>query len=183
MSSGERLEESDIVSQHMEDAEIRSVPGGRVRGGSDVVDHVDRDIIRLLQRDGRTSNTEIGRALGLTETTIRKRIGRLVGEGLVNIVAVPTPAAVGMTTSAIIGISVQLVSLHVVSERLVACPEVRYIGLSTGRYDVIIEAFFDDHEHLLEFISTTLGGMEGVTSVETSLILKVAKFSYEWEIP
>jgi Lrp/AsnC family transcriptional regulator for asnA, asnC and gidA len=48
---------------------------------------------------------------------------------------------------------------------------------------VIVEAFFDDHEHLLEFISTTLGGMEGVTGVETSLILKVAKFSYEWEIP
>jgi hypothetical protein len=25
--------------------------------------------------------------------------------------------------------------------------------------------------------------MDGVTSVETSLILRVAKFSYEWEIP
>ena len=161
----------------MDGAEIRS--DGSSRG----VDQIDRDIIRLLQRDGRTSNTEIGRALGLTETTIRKRIGRLVGERLVSIVAVPTPAAVGMTTSAIIGISVQLVNLHDVSERLVACREVRYVGLSTGRYDVIVEAFFDDHEHLLEFISNTLGGMEGVTGVETSLILKVAKFSYEWEIP
>jgi len=161
----------------VDEAEIRS--DGANRG----VDQVDREIIRLLQRDGRTSNTEIGRALGLTETTIRKRIGRLIGEGLVSIVAVPTPAAVGMTTSAIIGISVQLVDLHDVSERLVACREVRYVGLSTGRYDVIVEAFFDDHEHLLEFISTTLGGMDGVTGVETSLILKVAKFSYEWEIP
>ena len=28
------------------------------------VDEVDREIIRLLQRDGRTSNTDIGRALG-----------------------------------------------------------------------------------------------------------------------
>ena len=153
------------------------------RGLNGQIDQVDRDIIRLLQRDGRTSNTEIGRVLGLTETTIRKRIARLIGDGLVNIVAVPTPQAVGMTTSAIIGISVQLVSLHDVSDRLVACPEVRYVGLSTGRYDVIIEAFFDDHEHLLEFISTTLGGMDGVTGVETSLILKVPKFSYEWEIP
>jgi Lrp/AsnC family transcriptional regulator for asnA, asnC and gidA len=147
------------------------------------VDAVDRDIIRLLQKDGRSSNTEIGRALGLTETTIRKRIGRLVGEGLVNIVAVPTPLAVGMTTSAIIGISAQLVALHAVSEQLVAFPEVRYVGFSTGRYDLIVEAFFDDHEHLLEFIASKLGAMPGVTGVETSLILKVAKFSYEWEIP
>jgi Lrp/AsnC family transcriptional regulator for asnA, asnC and gidA len=164
--------------------EKRSPDGtGRPRPAGELVDQVDREIIRVLQRDGRTSNTEIGRALGLTETTIRKRIARLIGDGLVNIVAVPTPAAVGMTTSAIIGISVQLVSLHEVSDRLVACPEVRYVGLSTGRYDVIIEAFFDDPEHLLEFISTTLGGMDGVTGVETSLILKVPKFSYEWEIP
>jgi Lrp/AsnC family transcriptional regulator, regulator for asnA, asnC and gidA len=176
MSSSEESKGSDIVPERMNEAEIRSDGRGRI-------DQVDRAIIRVLQRDGRTSNTEIGRALGLTETTIRKRIGRLVGEGLVNIVAVPTPDAVGMTTSAIIGISVQLDSLHRVSDRLVACREVRYVGLSTGRYDVIVEAFFDDHEHLLEFISTTLGGMEGVTSVETSLILKVAKFSYEWEIP
>jgi Lrp/AsnC family transcriptional regulator for asnA, asnC and gidA len=164
--------------------EIRKIVPGRSRAGADaVVDAVDRQIIRLLQSDGRLSNTEIGRALGLTETTIRKRIARLLEDELVKIVAVPTPEAVGMTTSAIIGISVQLVNLREVSDRLVACSEVRYIGLSTGRYDVIIEAFFNDHEHLLEFISTTLGGMEGITSVETSLILKVPKFSYEWEIP
>jgi Lrp/AsnC family transcriptional regulator for asnA, asnC and gidA len=182
MSSSEKENSSDIVSADVSATEFRTSGPQRPSGGGPV-DEVDREIIRLLQHDGRSSNTEIGRALGLTETTIRKRIARLLGEGLVNIVAVPTPEAVGMTTSAIIGISVQLVDLHAVSDRLVACPEVRYVGLSTGRYDVIVEAFFGDHEHLLEFISTKLGAMPGVTSVETSLILKVAKFSYEWEIP
>lgn len=147
------------------------------------MDDVDREIIRLLQHDGRTSNTEIGRALGLTETTIRKRVARLTNEGLVSIVAVPTPLAVGLTTSAIIGISVRLQDIHTVADRLVSFPEIRYVGLSTGRYDLMIEAFFADQEHVLEFISTKLGSLPGVTDVETSLILKVAKFSYEWEIP
>jgi Lrp/AsnC family transcriptional regulator, regulator for asnA, asnC and gidA len=144
---------------------------------------VDRAIIRLLQRDGRASNTEIGRKLGLTETTIRKRIARLISERLINVVAVPTPLAVGMTTSVIIGISVRLGDLDKVSDRLVHYPEVRYVGLSTGRYDLIIEAFFDDNEHLLSFVSNELGSDPAVRQVETSLILKVAKFSYEWEIP
>jgi Lrp/AsnC family transcriptional regulator for asnA, asnC and gidA len=147
------------------------------------VDEVDREIIRLLQRDGRTSNTDIARALEVTETTIRKRIARLIDEDLVNVVAVPTPRAVGMTLSAIIGISVQLPSLRAVSERLVAYQEVRYVGVATGRYDIIVEAFFNDQEHLLEFVSRKLGALNGVTGAETSLILKVAKFSYEWEIP
>jgi len=171
MSSQKDDSTSDIVRRTYIKPEIRPV------------DDVDREIIRLLQRDGRSSNTEIGRALGLTETTIRKRIARLVSEDLVSVVAVPTPKAVGLTTSAIIGISVQLQAIHSVSEQLVAQPEVRYVGVSTGRYDLIVEAFFSDHEHLLDFVSTTLGGMSGIVTVETSLILKVAKFSYEWEIP
>ena len=147
------------------------------------LDGTDREIVRVLQRNGRTSNTEIGRALGLTETTIRKRIARLVDEGLVNIVAVPTPRAVGTTMSAIIGISVNLGDLDMVSRTLSASPEVRYLGLSTGRYDIILEAFFNDTEHLLSFVSDRLGSLPEVTSVETSIILRVDKFSYEWELP
>lgn len=147
------------------------------------VDEIDRAIIRILQRDGRASNTQIGRELGLTEAAIRKRMGRLLAEDLVNVVAVPTPRAVGLTLSAIIGVSVQLGRLDAVVEQLVPYPEVRYVGVSTGRYDVILESFFLNQEHLLEFVSKKLGSLDGVTGVETSLILRVAKFSYEWEIP
>ena len=153
------------------------------KGHAPPLDATDREIIRALQGNGRTSNTEIGRALGLTETTIRKRIARLLDEGLVNIVAVPTPLAVGMTTSAIIGVSVQLGNLDRVSQELSRCPEVRYLGLSTGRYDIILEAFFSDSEHLLSFVSDKLGALSEVSSVETSIILRVDKFSYEWELP
>ena len=148
-----------------------------------IVDQVDRAIVRILQRDGRASNTQIGRELGLTEAAIRKRLGRLLAEDLVNVVAVPTPRAVGMTLSAIIGVSVRLGRLDEVADKLVAYPEVRYVGVSTGRYDVILESFFLNQEHLLEFVSKKLGSLDGVTGVETSLILRVAKFSYEWEIP
>jgi Lrp/AsnC family transcriptional regulator, regulator for asnA, asnC and gidA len=176
----------DVVHrQVVGDHRLRAAQGTRAtderRRG--VVDEVDREIIRLLQRNGRTSNTDMARVLQVTETTIRKRIARLIDEELVNVVAVPTPRAVGMTMSAIIGISVLLPSLQAVSERLTSCPEVRYIGVATGRYDIIVEAFFNDQAHLLEFVSTKLGALDGVTGAETNLILKVAKFSYEWEIP
>jgi Lrp/AsnC family transcriptional regulator for asnA, asnC and gidA len=149
----------------------------------DTVDSIDREIIRLLQRNGRTSNTEIGRALGLTETTIRKRIARLLDEGLVTIVAVPSPRAVGTTMSAIIGVSVDLRQIESASKTLASLAEVRYLGLSTGRYDIILEAFFTDTEHLLTFVSERLGTLPEITGVETSIILRVDKFSYEWELP
>lgn len=146
------------------------------------VDGLDRRIITMLQADGRRANTEIARALDVTETTVRKRIARLLDENLINIVAVPTPTAVGMNLSAIIGISVDLTAMHAIGDQLRGYSEVRYVGMSAGRYDVMLEAFFTDQEHLLDFVTDKLGTIEGIEKVETSIILKVVKFSYEWEI-
>ncbi len=153
------------------------------QGRRGVLDETDRRIVAILQENGRTSNREVARVLGVSEATIRNRISRLIEDDLINIVAVPTPRAVGMTMSAILGISVSLPMMEDVVEELIHQPEVRYVGMATGRHDVIVEAFFHDQEHLLEFVSRSVGHMEGVTRVETSLILRVAKFSYEWEIP
>ncbi|MEA2271229.1 MAG: hypothetical protein QOF29_974 [bacterium] len=147
------------------------------------LDDVDREIIRVLQLDGRMPNTEIARRLGVTETTIRKRIARLLDENLIEIVAVPTGLIDGVTTSAILGISVDLPHIRAVSEAVASLPEVRYVGVSAGRYDVIVEAFFPDKEDVMRFVTETLGGLEGVRHVETSLILKVEKYMYDWEIP
>jgi len=147
-----------------------------------LLDEIDRRIIRILQADGRRPNTDIARELGVSETTVRKRITHLVSGELINIVAVPTPRAVGMNLSAIIGISVTLPQLKEISQKLKNQPEVRYVGVSTGRYDIIVEAFFHDQRHFLDFISNTLGQMQGITTLETSMIFEVVKFSYEWEI-
>jgi len=156
-------------------------PSGDSKRGQ--ADDVDRRLISILQQDGRTSNREIARLLGVSEATVRNRLGRLIDEGLLNIVAVPTPKAVGLTMSAIIGVSVEMRRLDEVVGKIIGYREVRYAGLATGQYDIIIEAFFEDQEHMLTFVTRTLGQLEGVTDAETSVILKVAKFSYEWEIP
>jgi Lrp/AsnC family transcriptional regulator, regulator for asnA, asnC and gidA len=150
--------------------------------GGEVLDELDKRVIRLLQDDGRMPNTEIARELRVSETTVRKRITQLVSRGLINIVAVPTPRAVGMNLSAIIGISILLPYMREISDQLKRQREVRYCGVSTGRYDIIVEAFFFDQQHFLDFISNRLGRMKGITGLETSIILDVVKFSYEWEI-
>ncbi len=159
-----------------------SNPSGARANSAGGLDATDRRIIKLLQQDGRLSNTEIGRQLKVTETTIRKRINQLLEEGLMNIVAVPTPAAVGMSLSAIIGVSVDLTAMHAVGDAIRAYPQVRYVGMSAGRYDLIVEAFFSSQDKLLDFVTDELGALPGVNDIETSVILKVVKFSYEWEI-
>lgn len=148
-----------------------------------ILDDVDREIVRLLQVDGRMPNTEIGRRLGVTETTIRKRIANLLADDLIEVVAVPRGEIAGLITSAILGLSVDLPHLEPIRDRLVTYPEVRYVGVSVGRYDLIVEGFFADHHHMQRFLTADLGRLEGIKDVETSLILEVAKFGHEWSIP
>lgn len=146
------------------------------------IDDLDKGVISILKSDGRASNVEIARTLGVTEATIRKRIANLLSQELIEIVAVPTPKLAGFTLSAIMGLNVSLDRLRDVSKALVNLPEVRYCGLSTGRFDIMIEAFFSSHEHLLSFSMEEVGQIAGVVKVETFLILDISKFSYEWEI-
>jgi len=159
--------------------ETRTAPNGR----GPALDDLDKAIVRALQTNGRLSNTEIARELSVTETTIRKRMARLLDEGYLQVLAVPTPRALAGTTSAIIGVSTDLHRLAAVTAAVSAKPEVRYAGVSVGRYDLMVEAVFTDQQHLLRFITEELGSIDGVTDVETSIILEVAKFSYEWELP
>ena len=165
----------------------RNAPSGNGRGksydlGSGIqFDQTDREILRILLVDGRTSNVEIARRIGCTETTVRKRVAAMLTDGLMEIVAVPSPRLEGLNVSGLIGVSVQLSHLKEVADSLTARREVRYCGVSTGRYDIVIEAFFSSNAHLLEFTTSVLGPMPGITGVETSLILRVEKFSYEWQ--
>lgn len=144
------------------------------------VDETDREIVRLLCANGRARNVDIAKAIGVTETTVRKRIARLLSTGAIEVVAIPSPRLAGLNLSAIIGISTELHSLRAVCQSLAALPEVRYCGYSTGRFDLIIEAFFADQAHVLSFTTDVLGAMDGITAVETSLILEIEKFSFDW---
>ena len=147
-----------------------------------MLDEMDRRIIRLLQKNARSPNTEVARALDVTETTIRNRVSRLLEEGLIEIVAVVKPEATDATVSAFLHLRVHPADLDDVVRRVSERPETRYVGVTLGSAQVIIEAFFRDHEHLMRFQTEHLGSLQGVTAVETSIVVRVAKFSYEWEI-
>jgi Lrp/AsnC family transcriptional regulator, regulator for asnA, asnC and gidA len=147
-----------------------------------VLDEMDKRIVRVLQKNARTPNTEIARALGVTETTIRNRVARLLDEKQIGVVAVVNPEATEATISAFLEISLHPKNLDAVVERLRGRGEVRYLGLTLGRAQIIIEAFFRDHEHLLAFQTGVVATLPGVTAVETAIVVRVAKFSYEWEI-
>lgn len=147
------------------------------------LDPTDRNIIALLQKNGRLSNSAIGRQLGVSEPTVRRRINQLLATEQLRILAVPSPKAAGLTLSAVLNLSCELKHLDAIVHTLVDLPELRYVVYTTGPYDLVCEGFFYSHQHLLDFLTKQIAGITGITRTETSVVLKVAKFSFEWELP
>jgi Lrp/AsnC family transcriptional regulator for asnA, asnC and gidA len=59
------------------------------------IDDAAKQIISLLQRDGRMSYAEVGKRVGLSEAAVRQRVSKLTDAGVMQIVAVTDPRQLG----------------------------------------------------------------------------------------
>ena len=117
------------------------------------MDEVDRLILRALQEDGRTSFTDIARQAGVSETTIRAHYRNLSEQGIVRTVGVVDPHALGFSAPAILGVVVAPGEGDGVAGAIAALPEVSYVVLTLGQFDLIVEVFCRDLPHLTEFVT------------------------------
>lgn len=147
------------------------------------LDALDRKIIDQLQEDGRRSNVAIARALGVTETTIRHRIDRLISNGFIRIAAVIDPRKTPYQTDAMIWIRLDRRRARQAGEALAALPHVVYVAYTAGRYDMLIEALFESDDQIFEFLTTTLSQIPGVLQSETYHVLQTLKINYDWKLP
>jgi Lrp/AsnC family transcriptional regulator for asnA, asnC and gidA len=143
------------------------------------LDAVDRSLISLLQEDGRTSFTTLAKAVGLSEGAVRQRVQRLLRDGTMQIVAVTDPLDVDLARQAMVGIRVNG-DLHVVAAELSQLPDVHYIVLCAGSFDLLVEVICRDDEHLLELLNDSIRRIDGIASTETFVYLKLAKQTYAW---
>ena len=148
-----------------------------------VIDEIDRRIIALLQADGRRSNVDMAAELGLAEGTIRKRLDRLLTDSVIRITAVVDPARVGLLTTAVITVQVDLSRVDDIVRQIAALPEVQSVSIATGNWDIILEAVFPNDGQLFSFLRDRVSSIPGVRRTETSHILRRAKHVGNWELP
>jgi Lrp/AsnC family transcriptional regulator for asnA, asnC and gidA len=147
------------------------------------LDSVDRQIIRILQQDGRIPNVEIARRVGMSEATIRKRMDRLVAEGVIRIVAIPNADQVGFSTVTFIALDVDLAHVKLIADQLACLPEVRAIHYTTGESDLILEAWFPSSNDLLRFLTQHVASIPGIQRTATSHVLRTLKDASTWVLP
>ncbi len=145
-----------------------------------VLDDLDKAIIKALQLDGRRPYAQIGRELKVPEATVRQRAERLISRGVVQVVGVTDPLAMGFQQPAFIGLKVEPSRLEEIADRLATLDEVTYVVVTAGRYDLICEVVCEDNDHLLRVLTERVAAIEGIRSTETMVELRFIKESYRW---
>jgi Lrp/AsnC family transcriptional regulator, regulator for asnA, asnC and gidA len=146
-----------------------------------VLDEVSKGIIEQLQQDGRRSYAAIGKVVGLSEAAVRQRVQRLVDSGVMQVVAVTDPLELGFARHAMVGIRVTG-ALEPVADALAELPEVDYVVITAGQYDVLAELVCESDDHLLSLISGKIRTIDGVVSTETFMYLQLRKQTYSWGV-
>jgi len=145
------------------------------------MDDLDLLILNALQEDGRTPFTQIAKKVGVAESTIRSRYASLVERGIVQTIAVIDPFSVGYNSPALIGISTDSGAINSVAQTLEQMPEVSYLVLTLGGYDLMVEVFCRDREHLTDLITNHIQSIPGIRATETLVIGKIFKLSFFWQ--
>lgn len=153
----------------------RTVTEGPV---SPTLDAADSEILAALGEDPRMSFAEMARRMGVSPGMVRQRYLRLQEAGIVRIAAITNPLLTGASVMAFVAMKVDVASLSRVAEAVAAFDEVVYLVVLAGPYDLLAEARFRDHDHLLEFLSARLRAVEGVRDSETFVNLRIIKETY-----
>lgn len=144
------------------------------------LDRLDCKLIRLLQTDGRMPNNAIAQELEISEFTVRRRLKRLLDEGIIRIVAVADPIDLGFEIAGNLKIHIDLKKTDRVLEQLKKIDALIWVALTTGGTDVDADFVARSLKEFQDLIFKRISQIDGVLSTETSLMVDLVKDTYDW---
>jgi DNA-binding Lrp family transcriptional regulator len=139
---------------------------------------IDQQLIVELQKDPRKQAKVLARQFGLSETTISRRINRLVSSGMIKLTAIINPLTFGYKVMALLLLQVKLSKFKAISDRIMLHDEIKYMALCTGSADIFLRTHFFSGEHLISYINSKLEAIPGILSIDILIELKQIKFTY-----
>ena len=140
-------------------------------------DEIDHLILQTLQNDGRKSFSDLAKEMGMAVSTISKRYMNLVDCGILAIIGRVEPERIGLNAYASINVQVDtLANVERVAQELMALPEVSFLALRTGDFQLEINVMCRDNSHLMEILRNNMDKINHVRKYEINMYLKV----YKW---
>ena len=151
------------------------------------LDETDRDILQILQAEGRISNVDLAQRVNLSPPATHARVRRLEEQGFIRqYVALLDPAKVGYDMLCFVRVSLQLHQSQPVErfgEIIQDMPEVLECHHITGEYDYLLKVAVRNRKDLERFAVERLTPIPGVARINTSLVLSEVKSTTALPIP
>lgn len=138
-----------------------------------IIDGIDKSIIELLTKNGRMSYVDIGKELNLSRVAVRERVNRLTDDSIIEqFTVVIDSEKVGKKVSAFFEIDCEPSVLVEVAEALADNPSVASCYQMTGPSTLHTHVLVDDFSSLEKFVNEELYALEGITRVESHILLR-----------
>ncbi|MDP3879158.1 MAG: Lrp/AsnC family transcriptional regulator [Dehalococcoidales bacterium] len=138
------------------------------------IDETDEQLIKLLEQDAWQTSEALASPLNVSSATIRRRLKRLVQNGILRAVAVHVDTT-DTRVEAMVALNVTHGSLDSVIQALARHPEAKWVASTTGRFDVLTLFEFNSTEELFQYVRNTLILIDGIKDSETFVCLHVGK--------
>ncbi len=143
------------------------------------LDRIDRQILALLQEDGRMTNVDLAERVGLTAPPCLRRVRALEEVGAIRGYHADLDAArLGFPITVFAMVSLRSQAEHDLSAfeaHVATIPEVRECHMLNGEIDFILKIVAPDLNRFQVLLTTQLTPAPNVASVKTSLTIRTAK--------
>jgi len=144
-----------------------------------LIDDVDLAIVKELQKNGRSSNREVARVLGVSEGTIRQRLKKLEAAKAMRLGLVTDSTALGQTAAAYVRIKVRPRHAKAIAARIAEFASCAFVGLTVGRFDIVAFVSAASRDELVRVIDAEIAVMEGVLQLDVREPVGYAKHRFD----
>ena len=140
---------------------------------------LDRSIIAILKKDGRTSNQKIADLLSVTTSMVATRIRRMEQAKAMKVVAVSDFSAFDYNVLLPIGVDVKGRRANDVAADLAKLEEVAVVQLVSGRHDIEILVTLASMNDTAEFLLEKLSRIKGIRNLDPSFAVDIIKYDFD----
>ncbi|WP_320045454.1 Lrp/AsnC family transcriptional regulator [uncultured Desulfobacter sp.] len=143
------------------------------------MDRIDREILNILQENGKITNAKLSRMVGISAPATLERVKRLEAAGVIShFTAVVNPEKVGFPIMVIVNITLslsKLSSVPLIKEKFLELEEVVECYQIAGAHDFILKVIAKDIKAYAEFMNQKLTQIQGIQSIQSSFVIDSLK--------
>lgn len=143
------------------------------------LDETDLAILNLLRQNGRMGNREVGRALSISEGTVRQRLKKLIESKSMRLGLVTDFEASGYAVGLIVRIKACPTRIRHIAQELAQIESSTFVGLTLGRFDVVAVFVMQNRIEAAEMIDNRIASIEGIQVLDVKEPVGYAKHRYD----